>query len=269
MSKDELPLEEFRSKSNNRFWAGIFIIGCGVVLLIRRMGVPIPAWLFSWQMILILVGFFLGVRQRFSSAYWIILMLLGSLFFIRDFVPAIPVRPIIWPVIIIGIGVIYMMNPDQGRHGFFRLNAGIRQGDTWKKYSSEWKSGDQVPNQAEEAYTNISTEDYIDSITILGGVKKNIVSKNFKGGKASSFLGGTEINLSQADLNGTIVLELNQFMGGAKLIVPPNWEIRTELVSIFGGVEDKRPVNHIVSDPNKVMILKGTSIFGGIDIRSY
>jgi hypothetical protein len=73
----------------------------------------------------------------------------------------------------------------------------------------------------------------------------------------------------QADIQGEIELDLTQIFGGCKLIVPSHWEIKSELVNIFGGVEDKRPTQNINTDHSKVIILRGTSIFGGIEIRSY
>jgi hypothetical protein len=86
-----------------------------------------------------------------------------------------------------------------------------------------------------------------------------------------TIFGGTELNFGQADMNNRIVLDITQIFGGAKLIVPPHWRIHSEeIVSIFGSVEDKRPiVANPTYDENKVLILKGTNIFGGIDIKSY
>jgi hypothetical protein len=42
-------------------------------------------------------------------------------------------------------------------------------------------------------------------------------------------------------------------------------------VAIFGGVDDKRPMlaNPTGEETNKILILKGTCLLGGIDIRSY
>jgi hypothetical protein len=51
--------------------------------------------------------------------------------------------------------------------------------------------------------------------------------------------------------------------------VPSNWLVKPQIAAVFGGVEDKRSVQNAVFDPNKVLILDGTSIFGGIEIRSY
>ena len=115
---------------------------------------------------------------------------------------------------------------------------------------------------------SFSSEDYIDATTIFGGIHKNILSKNFKGGDITIFMGGAELNLSQADIQGTAALDITQIMGGTKIIVPSHWEIRSQLTSVFGNIEDKRQ-NIGNTDPNKVLIIDGSSVFGGIEIRNY
>jgi predicted membrane protein len=104
---------------------------------------------------------------------------------------------------------------------------------------------------------------------MFGGTKKNVISKDFKGGEVTCVFGGAEINLSQADINGKVVLEMHQVFGGTKLIVPPHWQVNhQETVAFMGGIEDRRPDTKD-TDPNKILILKGTSVFGGLDISSY
>jgi len=115
-----------------------------------------------------------------------------------------------------------------------------------------------------------TSDDYIDSIACFAGVKKNILSKKFKGGEITNILGGTELNLMQADLDEKCRLEITQVMGGTKLIVPAHWEIKSEVVTFLGSVEDKRPVNPAMAgEPGKVLILVGTTVMGGIEIRTY
>jgi hypothetical protein len=65
-------------------------------------------------------------------------------------------------------------------------------------------------------------------------------------------------------------MELTNVFGGTKLIIPAHWEINSELVSVFGSIEDKRPIqpNTTIGD-KKVLILRGTTFMGGIDIKSY
>ena len=83
-----------------------------------------------------------------------------------------------------------------------------------------------------------------------------------------SIFGGVEIDLTQADFNGQITIEMTQIFSGAKLIIPPHWQIRSEMIAIFGGIEDKRPPQTYY-DENKVLILNGTTFFGGLEIKSY
>jgi predicted membrane protein len=114
----------------------------------------------------------------------------------------------------------------------------------------------------------VRREDTIDLIAAFAGNKKIIVSKNFKGGSLVSVFGGNEINLSNADIQGTITLEVVQVFGGTKLIVPSNWLIKSEVTSVFGALEDKR-ANLNSNTEDKVLILEGTSVFASIDIRSF
>ena len=82
-------------------------------------------------------------------------------------------------------------------------------------------------------------------------------------------MGGAEINLSQADIQGNIILDVTNIFGGTKLVVPSNWIIQNEVTAVFGAVEDRRPLNTNLLDTNKTMILKGTCLFGGVDIKTY
>ena len=116
--------------------------------------------------------------------------------------------------------------------------------------------------------SDYSTEDFIDTTSIFGGVHKKVVSKNFRGGDIVTFLGGSEIDLSQAEINGTARLDVTQVMGGTKIIVPAHWEVRSEVTALFAGFEDKRQ-QPVTINPNKVLIIDGTSIFGGIELKNY
>ncbi|HZH94371.1 MAG TPA: LiaF domain-containing protein, partial [Flavisolibacter sp.] len=104
---------------------------------------------------------------------------------------------------------------------------------------------------------------------VFGGIKKIVLSKNFKGGDLVNFMGGSEINLTQADFSGRIRIETTNVFGGTKLIVPPTWDVQSEVVAVFGGVDDKRQLIGTGVDPNKVLVIEGTCIFGGIEIRSF
>jgi len=244
----------YRRKGNN-VWAGLLILAIGSVFLAREMGVLLPAWLFSWPMIVIAAGLFIGISNRFRDFGWLIMMAVG-LFFLADHISVdFSFRRYVWPLTIIIIGLAVIMLPFQRRK---------------LKRFGNWTSDPQNPEPVQGSTLEPgTTEDVLDVAAIFAGIKKNVYSKSFKGGEIVCIFGGTEINLTHADFPGKEVrIEAVQIFGGTKLIVPANWDVRSEAVAIFGGVEDKRP-QPTVSQPEKTIILEGFAMFGGLEIRSF
>src|SRR6202012_1055536 len=107
------------------------------------------------------------------------------------------------------------------------------KGRDWKESGckgQDWKGRDwNTRFTAGHSRESFSSEDFIDSTAIFGGVHKKIVSKNFKGGDITTIMGGTELDFTQADFTGTIRLDVTQVMGGTKIIVPAHWEVRSEV----------------------------------------
>ena len=73
----------------------------------------------------------------------------------------------------------------------------------------------------------------------------------------------------QADINERVRIDVTTFMGGAKIIVPGSWDVQSEMVAVLGGVEDKRDLRPTNVDPQKVLVLDGMCLMGGIEIKSY
>lgn len=276
-----------RRRGASRVWIPLLLICLGSLLLVRQIGVGVPEWIFSWPMILIVVGVFSGIAHAFRGPGWLIMIIIGSFFLVDQLVPGMDIHRFIWPGVIILVGLVLLIRPKKPywmEHDWHQ-KWNQRDWERWQRrrhrrgYPGNWGRGAgpgnptgatdmNNPGGPEYQSGNPSTEDYIDATTVLGGIHKNIISKNFKGGDITIFMGGAEINLSQADIQGTAALDITQIMGGTKIIVPSNWEIRSQLTSVFGNIEDKRQ-NINVTDSQKVLILDGTSVFGGIEIRNY
>jgi predicted membrane protein len=71
-------------------------------------------------------------------------------------------------------------------------------------------------------------------------VKRTILSKDFKGGDIVNIFGGTDLDLTQADINGRVVIDITQLFGGIKLIIPPHWQVTSDVAAVFSNVDDKR-----------------------------
>jgi len=55
--------KEIKNSENGRIIGGIILVGAGVILLLKTTGIFFPEWLFSWPMILILVGIYSAFKQ--------------------------------------------------------------------------------------------------------------------------------------------------------------------------------------------------------------
>jgi len=279
-----------------RIWAGLFLLLIGGVLLLDQMG--FPDFLFRWEFLLIAFGVFIGLRHKFRGAAWLIMIAVGGVYLAQDYYHDFNIHRFIWPGILIFLGLMIILRPSRRRYGQgwredwradWERRSRWGEGRRWHRdhpvtdsassgstsgasTSSGFASGSSTggpsttfSGSSQESY---SSDDYIETTSIFAGVHKKMVSKNFKGGDVTTVLGGSEIDLSQADFTGTVRLDVTQIMGGTKIIVPPHWEVRSEITAVFAGFEDKRQ-QPAMTNPDKVLIIDGTSILGGIELKNY
>jgi predicted membrane protein len=249
---DKEPDLQWKHHDNGlaKIFAGLVIVAAGVLLMVRKMGFEVPYWIFSWSTLLVVIGLYIGIKHSFRRWFWLIPFLIGSFHLANHVFFDFSFSQFIFPLGIIILGFYVMLKPK-------------RKFDK-KKWFAKWEKYKDCD------YAKYNSDDYIDSVAVFSGIKKNIISKDFKGGEITNFFGGTEINLSQADIQGKVSLEISQVFGGTKLIIPSHWELKSELTALFGGIEDKRPLNSNLNiDNSKVLILRGTTVMGGIEIKSY
>ncbi|MFA5533452.1 MAG: DUF5668 domain-containing protein [Mariniphaga sp.] len=227
--------------SNRRVLFGVFLIlGGGIWILIKMQIIPpvVSDILISWQMLLIGIGIFSFVAGNRTAGT--ILIIVGSFFLIDElnFIPDF-FRQIGWPLLIIGIGIALLL-------------------------THKSKSQPLIPEPSKIGM------DYFDDFIIFGGKEIFISSKNFLGGKVTSIFAGAEYDLRHANLsdNGAVIDAVCIF-GGSGFKVPPEWNIKNEVTTIFGAFTDKRGSTgqEMNFDPSKTLIIKGFSTFGGVEVK--
>jgi len=258
--------DEFREEIRNRFqrrgersrvWTGLFLVVIGALFIAREAGVMLPAWLFTWPMLVFALGAFIFIKRRFRSFGGLILMIVGGVFLYDNIDPDISLRPFLWPAFFVVAGLMIMLRPRRHRK------------KKWLESTSSTTTGsvnDTADNLCWEE--TIDHNDVIDITTVFGGVKKKILSKHFRGGDITSIMGGTELDLRQADFKDRIVIDNLTIFGGTKLIMPAEWDVQSDVVAMFGGVDDKRPLPS-EGTQRKVIVLEGTCLFGGIEIKNF
>lgn len=273
------------SSISSRIWLGLLILVIGIGLMGQKLGLPLPGWLFTWPVLLIVIGVGVGIKDRFQNPGSWIMVLIGSVFLADQNVDGMDFHRFLWPAILIIIGLTFILRPKRPRNPgrFFdsRSRPGTKEGPLgFRDDDSGERDGGRNPDPE---ILNVNSvfgaefdrgEDYdhaevLNINSVFGGIKRFVVSKNFQGGAITTFMGGAEINLVQADIRHTILIDISNLFGGTKLIVPANWTVKNEVSAIFGGVEDKRNLAALVPDKDKILLLKGICVFGGIELRSY
>jgi predicted membrane protein len=275
-------INDLNHTPKNKVFAGVILLAVGAVLLVKQLNFFFfPDWLISWPMLLIVWGLYSGAKHNFRKPIWFILIIVGLGFLADDAFPDFDMGAVVWPVILISFGLWIIMKRN-------RADNVVRDTDYWDK---KYKASPYTVNPPETEYTDAeytttssippvtdplgsgatfsSHDDVLDAVAVFGGVNKTILSKNFRGGEIVNVFGGTEIDFTQADINGRVVIEITQVFGGTKIIVPANWHVVPDLSAVFAGIDDKRIKNAQSQNSNKVLVLKGVSIFAGVDIRSY
>ena len=244
---------------------GILIVIAGSLLLARELGAELPYWVFTWKTFLIALGIFIGIKHKFRNMSWLVLVLIGGAYLVSDVYPEMTFKHLLWPLLLIVAGLFVIFKP---RRRFHRHRNRFRDHRHWKRWHEQHE---QHRQQMHNPFADSSSDDVIDGVTFMGGIKKKIISKNFKGGDMTVIFGGVELNFTQADISEKATLDITQIFGGTKLIIPANWEIKSELVSVFGSIEDKRMVDSLplANENSKTLILRGTTLFGGIEIKSF
>ena len=227
---------------NRRIVLAGFLIIAGTALLLRNLNLlpEIPDYFFTWPMLVILFGSYLLItKQKIILS----LFIMGAgLYFLLPEVAGVNIHDmrIFWPLLIIAAGIIL-----------------IQKGLSHDR---------DISAEPEKIGPEIN---FINSDSVMSVSKKIILSQQFKGGKVNNIFGGSELNFLNAKLApGKNNLELNAIFGGCTLIIPSDWNVNVEMVSVFGGFSDKRKIS--VSDfSGSSLVITGSCIFGGGEIKSH
>jgi len=282
-----------KSRNEGSLVIGLLFLAIGTFLFFRKLGVFIPDWIISWPMVLIALGTYSLIRNEFKGVFGYFFLSLGAYFLItRKFDLDLGIEKFFVPLVFIGVGIylIYKRNQEnraleQAQQAWEnnRKRKELKEGEANAKVGVEAKEvTDQVITpvleessggaKKEGGYTRATGTTFMDQIrcnAFFSGVKRKLMTKNFEGGKLTAIFGSIDLDLTQVDFSGEVILQVEIGFGGVVLLVPPHWDIRTEVTNIAAGLEDKRLFREGGVDPNKVLILKGTQFFGGLEIKSF
>ncbi len=230
----------------SRLILALSLIYSGIVLIGYKTNYITPEvfhMIFNWQLLIIAIGAgSLAKKGNHSGGY--VMILIGVFFLLPEFIN-IPfeTRQLFWPAILIGAGIIVLIK-------------GSRNISGESKFSFQ--------------KSDISDIDMINDNHIFSGGEFHITSENFKGGRISTIMGGGKYNLRNAKLApGIQIIEVSLIFGGIELNVPAEWDVKVEVSSIFGGFSNKNFSYTKANETTGQLIIRGTAIFGGGEIKRF
>ena len=241
-----------RRGSDKRFYFGVILIALGIILILERLNLipeSVADMLISWQMLLVGIGVLSLIGGNRTAGT--ILIVIGGTFMIPELI-TVPheLRRIYFPLILVAIGIyiLFRQRSPQGLKSFRADDPVIN-----------------IPNSGDAFNT-------FDDFVIFGGREIFVNAQALAGGKATSIFGGIEFDMRKANLQpGGAVVDCVSVFGGCGFKIPMDWNVRNEVTTIFGAFTDKRGDTYSDKyyDPSKTIIIKGVSIFGGIEVKHF
>lgn len=238
-----------RRGSDKRLYFGVILIFLGVILILERLNLipeSLADMLISWQMLLVGIGVLSLIGGNRTAGT--ILIVIGTFFMVPELI-TVPheIRRIYWPLILVVIGVAILFR-QRGSHRPLPESdpvLDVPDGDSFNSF---------------------------DDFVIFGGREIFINSQALAGGKATSIFGGIEFDLRKSKLRpGGAVIDCVSVFGGCEFKIPMDWNVRNEVTTLFGAFTDKRGDTYSDKyyDPSKTIVIKGVSIFGGIEVKHF
>jgi predicted membrane protein len=214
---------------------GLLVIFVGVLFTLDNLGmVDANAYLRYWPVGLIAVGLLKLWQSRAGSGVFAALVFIGAgVWLLLQAAQLVTVALWdLWPLLLVFFGASLVWHGLRGR----RERAGMGSAAT------------------------------ISGLALLGGIHRGNNSRGFRGGDLTAVLGGCEIDLRQAAIDGDAVLDVFAMWGGIEIRVPEDWSVSGRVVPILGGFEDKtRPSAGVTAHR---LVVRGFAIMGGIEIKN-
>lgn len=191
-------------RSVGQAFAGVLVVLVGVVLLLERTGV-VDVDLSTlvgtlWPLLVVLVG--LTALLLVPRAWFgpVVVVAAGAVLLLdRLDVLDVSVWDYLWPVAVILVGL------------------GITFG----------------------AAARTEQEDRITAIAFWWGAQRRTRTRTFRAASLTAIMGGVDLDLRDADIDGAARIDVFVFWGGVEITVPRTWEVHASGLPLLGGWEDR------------------------------
>jgi predicted membrane protein len=221
-----------------QFVMGVLIIVVGVLFTLENLGfIEAGAYLRFWPVALMAVGLMkLWSGGRGGSLHGLLFFFAGVWLLLQ----AMSIVTIslwnLWPVLLIFAGASLV----------------------WRGISGP---------ASERGVADADSHSMISAVAVLGGVNRGNNSRTFRGGDLTAVLGGCQIDLRNAAIDGEAVIDVFAIWGGIEIKVPEDWSVSGRVTPVLGGYEDKTHPTRDAATTQR-LVVRGMVIMGGVEIKN-
>ncbi len=260
---------------------GLLIVFVGIVFTLDELGfAPALLYLKYWPVALIAIGLVKVLQSRDGGGAFAGLLFAGVGIWLQleelDIIH-VSLRDI-WPLgLLLFGGYLVWQGLTQRRPAAPALESThFPPLDSPAFESTPWPDAGSVSSDARAERTGHSFRDAttaasepnatLSAMAIMGAVTRGNNSRAFRSGELLAIMGGLEIDLRKAAINGDAVIDIFALWGGIEIRVPENWMVVTHVVPLMGGVDDKtRPPQGATAHR---LTLRGFVLMAGVEVKN-
>jgi predicted membrane protein len=215
---------------------GLGILAVGIIFLLQTLGIADFDGLMVWiPSLFVLLGIWILISSRFAN--WsgaLLLIIFGGVAQLAalDIISWSDIWKF-WPLALVVIGLSIVLDRARGRDG--------------------------APTDASNS---------VKQFAMFSATSTRNTAQEFSGGEITALFGGVELDITEAQVaNRPAVLHVFAMFGGAEITVSPDMLVSAHVTPIFGGFEDKRRQRKALPGESAELIVKGTALFGAIEIN--
>jgi len=222
---------------------GLLVIAMGLLFLLDNLGFVDMHRAFSfWPMLFVIVGTVKLCDTRTQGGTLLGGALVGiGILLMLDRMDIIDFSwRTVWPLVLIGLGGFLVAKAVRSKRA---VEHGVAMADG----------------------TVVGVGEVVDVTAILGAYERRVTTQDFRGGEITAVMGGCELDMRGASIQGEAVINVFAFWGGVTIKCPPDWSVILQGTPILGGFEEKTiaPANN-----SKRLVIRGYAIMGGVEIRN-
>lgn len=250
-------------------FAGLLIIAGALLLSVKLDFIPAKYGdvIISWQMLLIVLGLGSLLRKHIIGA--ITLISIGVFFMIPElgkvsgnFIGVVPdnFKELYWPALLIVAGVVFFLR---------RFIPHPRQHDFHERMHERMQYHQMYYSQKRGNYCHEVVDGYVEKNCVFNSGEHIVLDPEFKGGEINTVFGETRLDLRKTNLpEGKSNLEVNIVFGSVIIFVPEDWVVQVNVDQVFGSFQDKRFNKAESGDRTKILVVNGSIVFGGGELRN-